>query len=220
MKALLLANGELYHPARIRERIKLQNFDLIIGIDAGTKHAAALELKPDLIIGDFDSITEPHIDASGSPECKLYPTEKNETDLELGIRYAIGKGADTIVVVGALGGRMDMWVSNILLLAHEEFSSCHVEIWHGEQAGWVARPPGGEIRGKAGDIVSLIPLCSAAGVTTSGLSYHLKDFEFISGSSRGISNVLECDRAYVELCQGMLLLVHSDSGIDQKGERK
>jgi thiamine pyrophosphokinase len=109
-----------------------------------------------------------------------------------------------------MGGRMDMTIGNIMLITNTSFSSCGIEVWHGEQTGWVIKPPGEDISGRPGDTVSLIPLGGdASGITTEGLAYPLKDAELPSGSVRGISNLLEKSSAHVELSNGLLLAVHS-----------
>jgi thiamine pyrophosphokinase len=218
MKALLLANGELYGPEILRQRLNSEEFDLVIGIDAGAKHAITLGLRPDALIGDFDSLEKPDGRGPDTPQCIAFTAEKNETDLELGVSYAMEKGADTVVIIGAMGGRMDMEISNVLLMAKTGFASCRLEIWHGEQTARVIRPPGGEITGLPGDAVSLIPLCSASGVNTNGLRYRLQNFEFDTGSSRGISNMMEEHLTKIELCQGLLLAVHSNCGLSRKGD--
>ncbi|MFC1946152.1 hypothetical protein ACFLW1_03015, partial [Chloroflexota bacterium] len=82
-----------------------------------------------------------------------YPAGKDETDLELALLYAKEQGADQIVMVGAIGGRMDMTIANILLITHPNLSSCRIEVWQGEQTGWVIKPPGEDISGHPGDSI-------------------------------------------------------------------
>ena len=118
MKALILVNGELYQPDILRSRIKAEKFDLVIGADGGTRHANVLGVNPDAIIGDMDSLSESDRLVFKNAKFISYPAEKDETDLELAILYAREKGADEIVMVGVMGGRMDMTISNILQTAH------------------------------------------------------------------------------------------------------
>ena len=210
MKALLLANGELYQSDILRSRISTEAFDMVLGVDGGSHHAATLNVTLDAIIGDLDSLSDSGQQGSSSTEYISCPREKDETDLELALLYAKEQGAKHIVMVGVMGGRMDMTISNILLLAHAGLSKCKVEVWHGEQTGWVIRPPGGDISGHPGDTVSLIPLGgNASGITTDGLKYPLKDAKLTSGRARGISNLLEEPSAYVELSEGLLLVVYT-----------
>ena len=210
MKALLLANGDLYQPDVLRSRIRSKAFDMVIGVDGGSHYAGTLGVTLDAIIGDLDSLSDTEQQDGINTNYISYPREKDETDLELALLYAWEQGAAHIAMVGVMGGRMDMTISNILLMVHADLSECRVEVWHGGQTGWVIRPPGGDISGLPGDTVSLIPLGgSASGITTDGLKYPLKDATLTSGIARGISNLLERTSAHVELSEGLLLAVHT-----------
>ena len=210
MKALILVNGELYEPDVLRSRIHAETFDLVLGADAGARLAGILNVTLDAIIGDMDSLSDLEEQGIGNTKFVSYPAEKDETDLELALLYAEGHGADQIVIVGAMGGRMDMTIANILLITRTNLSSCRIKVWQGEQTGWTIKPPGEDISGHPGDTVSLIALVGAAsGITTKGLKYSLKDEGLTFGSARGISNLLEVPSAHVKLSEGLLLAVHT-----------
>jgi len=210
MKALVLANGELYQPDILRNRIRTGAFDLVLSADGSARHACTLNVTLDAIIGDLDSFADSEYPDTGNTRIISFPAEKNETDLELTLLYARDRGAEQIAIVGAMGGRMDMTIANILLITHAELGSCRIEVWHGAQTGWLIRPPGDEISGHPGDTISLIPLQgNASGITTKGLKYPLKNAELRLGPARGISNLLEQSSAHVELADGLLLAVHT-----------
>lgn len=210
MKALILANGELYKPDVLRSRIGAETFDLVLAADGGARYADTLNVTLDAIIGDLDSLSDLAPHGITNTEFVPYPAEKNETDLELALLYAGERGVAQIVMVGVMGGRMDMTIANIMLITHASLSSCRIEVWHGEQTGWVIKPPGEDISGHPGDTVSLIPLGGdASGITTKGLKYSLKDEELTFGSARGISNLLEKPSAHIKLAEGLLLAIHT-----------
>ena len=210
MKTLILVNGELYRPDVLRSRIRAEMFDLVLGADRGAHYANTLDVALNAVVGDMDSLTDLERNYSCNPQFISYPPKKNETDLELALLYAKKQGADNIVLVGVMGGRMDMTIGNILLITHESLSSCRVELWHGEQTGWVIKPPGEDISGQPGDTVSLIPLSgNALGITTEGLEYPLKNAELAFGSVRGISNLMDKSSAHINLSDGLLLAVHT-----------
>lgn len=210
MKALILVNGELYKSDILRRRIRAEAFDLVLGTDGGAHHAPTLNVTLDAIIGDLDSLSDSEPQGSSNTKLISYPADKDETDLELALLYAEKQGAKQIVMVGAMGGRMDITIANILLIAHTSLSSCRIEVWHGEQTGWVIKPPGEDISGHPGDTVSLIPLGGyASGITTKGLKYPLKDEELTFGPARGISNLMEKSSAHIKLSEGLLLAVHT-----------
>jgi len=210
MKALILVNGELYKPDVLRSRIRTETFDLVLGADRGARYAYALNVTLDAIIGDMDSLSDLEQQGINKPEFFSYPAEKNETDLELALLYAEKQGADQIVMVGVMGGRMDMTIANIMLIAHASLNSCRIEVWHGEQTGWVIKPPGEDIFGHPGDTLSLMPLGGdASGITTKGLKYSLKDEKLAFGPARGISNLMNKPSAHITLSEGILLAIHT-----------
>jgi thiamine pyrophosphokinase len=211
-QAVVLSNGQIDKPALMRERLAGWQDALVIAADGGSQHAAALGLKLDVLIGDFDSLdtaSRNTYEAQGV-EMKLFPEEKNETDFELALLEAVERGAEHIAVLGAVGGRLDMTLANILLLAHPALIHTRTEIWDGLQTGWIIRPPGGEVYGQRGDTLSLIPIgCDSSGVKTNSLLYPLQDETLVFGPARGISNVMDAEIAHVALKSGLLLVVHT-----------
>lgn len=210
MKVLILVNGTLEQPDILRRRIDAEAFGMVVAADGAAGHADALGVGVDAIIGDLDSLPQSDQLRFGGTEFVFHPPEKDETDLELALLYAWEQGADSIVLVAVLGGRMDMAIANVMLLAHARLASCRMEIWHGEQTAWVIRPPGEDILREPGDTLSLIPLGGeASGITTSGLKYPLENGRLPSGAARGISNVMETTAVHVDLSEGLLLAVHT-----------
>jgi thiamine pyrophosphokinase len=210
MKALILVNGELYKPDVLRRRISTEEFDLVIGVDGGARYADTLNITLDAIIGDLDSLSDLEQQGMDTPKVISYPTEKDEIDLELALKYAEEQGADQIVMIGVMGGRMDMTIANIMLITHVGLGSCRIEIWHGQETGLIIKPPGENITGDPGDIISLIPLGGdVSNITTKGLKYPLKNEELPFGKARGVSNVMNKSSVHVEFSKGFLLVFHT-----------
>jgi thiamine pyrophosphokinase len=212
-QAIILANGVLKDPAVLKARLADHRGGwLVIAADGGSQHAAALGLTIDAVVGDLDSI-EPALReslATTGASISAWPPEKNETDLELALLHAAAHGAGHIVVLGALGGRLDMTVANILLLTHPQMAGRRIELWDGPQTAWLVHPPGAGITGEPGDTLSLIPLGGDAhSVTTDGLAYALEDETLVFGPARGVSNILTAPQAHVALRSGLLLAVHT-----------
>ncbi|MGH2621489.1 MAG: thiamine diphosphokinase, partial [Anaerolineales bacterium] len=137
------------------------------------------------------------------------PQQKDETDLELALFRALELGIAQVVVLGALGGRLDMSLANLLMLAHPRLAELEIRLWSGDQTAWLVRPPGGELSGRSGEPLSLIALGGeATGVATEGLEYPLRDETLYLGVPRGVSNVLTASTAQVQLKTGLLLAVH------------
>jgi len=211
-RAVILVNGVVEQPEQIARRLAGWGDALVVAADRGSHHAGALGLRPDAIVGDLDSI--------GSAERAAFerdgvvfetaPAEKDETDLELALLYALRQGARRMVCIGALGGRLDMAIANVFLLTLPALAVARVELWEGEQTAWLIRPPGETITGNPGDTLSLIPLGGPArGVTTEALKYPLRGETLSPGPARGVSNVLLDGDARVKLSEGCLLAVHT-----------
>ena len=208
--ALVLANGDLAEPDVIRQRLGDLASRWVIAADGGSTHAQTLGLHVDVLIGDLDSVEGPSVERLRADGAQIvrHPPGKDETDLELALLKARDLGATDIVVLGAVGSRLDMTLSNVMLLLHPALYPAQVALWHGRDTAFVVRPPGGEIPARAGDGVSLIPLAGdAAGVSTKGLAFTLDDETLQVAAARGVSNVVTHERARVTLTHGALLVV-------------
>jgi thiamine pyrophosphokinase len=210
MHAVIFAGGTL-RPGKAVNRA-IATADLIIAADKGALTASQYGCTPAAIVGDFDSLTIPidELKRMGS-ELVQVAVEKDETDTELAVQIAIGRGADTITLLGGLGGeRFDHTVANILSLAGFEHIS--IRIVDGPSACWLLRGPGStRIQGQQGDLLSLLPLTAdATGVHTQGLYYPLNGETLRFGKPRGVSNVFTGEQAEVSLAGGMLLIIYTD----------
>ncbi|MEP6776089.1 MAG: thiamine diphosphokinase, partial [Chloroflexota bacterium] len=115
---------------------------------------------------------------------------KWETDTELALLAALDYAPKQIFVFGAIGGRLDHSLANVLLLTHPAFASRDVHILDGRNELFLAKPKAwNTINGYANDIVSLLPIGLAAeAVTTRGLQWPLEGETLVAGKARGVSN--------------------------------
>lgn len=211
MRAIVFANGELGTRATVSAC--LEHVDLVICADGGTRHALALGLVPDVVIGDLDSMedsTRLHVEPFGT-RVLAFPRAKDETDLELALLYAVEQGATEIVVWGAQGGRIDHELGNLLLLAHPRLTGVDVRMCCGDQEVLLVRDQV-MLEGQVGDLLSLLPIGGDAhGVSSSGLEYTLEDETLWFGPARGVSNVFVSSTACVRVRDGVLWAVHTKS---------
>ncbi|MGE0083626.1 MAG: thiamine diphosphokinase [Desulfococcaceae bacterium] len=209
MRAFIFANGKI-HPDTDAQKL-IQHGDAIIAADGGALHCLEKKIVPDTVIGDFDSLPGDYLNylKKNGTEILQYPAHKDQTDLELALDAALEKGAEEIIIIGALGGRWDMTVANVMLLSRAQAANCHIRIIDGNLEMQVIRS-GQKIRikGRKGDTVSLIPLVQEAeGITLEGLEYPLCDETLKLGSTRGISNVMTGSAAGISLQKGLLLCI-------------
>ncbi len=208
MRAIVFANGKLHHPENVAGLIR--EGDFIIAADGGLHHCNRLGIIPHLVVGDFDSLDEPELAALQASGTQLarYDLRKDFTDLELALEHAQRNGASEALVFGALGGRWDQTLANLLLPAAKTLSGLEIRLLDGDQEISLLRD--GEncrLEGRPGDTLSLIPLTlEARGVVTQGLEYPLHRETLYLGATRGISNVFVEQQAYVSLEEGMLLI--------------
>jgi len=163
------------------------------------------------VVGDLDSIS-PALHAEwqdADVEFFQFPPDKDETDLELALLEAVKRGADQIVILGALGRRVDHELGNLLLLAHPSLAQIDVRIVVGQQEIVLVRDRA-EWNGRPGDLLSLLPIGGDAyGVVSRGLEYPLCDEVLRFGPARGVSNVFTVSKPSVCLKEGLLLAVHT-----------
>jgi thiamine pyrophosphokinase len=213
-RAVIFANGELHLTLSLRDEIHPD--DLIIAADGGALHCRMLGVKPQVVIGDFDSLQPEDLTALQADGVQLlrFPSHKDETDLELAFQYARKQGCEQILLIAALGARWDMSIANILLAAHPTYQGIQVRVVDNLQELMLLR--GGEsltLHGQAGDTLSLIPLNTRAqGITTQGLEYALNNENLEFGSPRGVSNVFSAESASISLHQGLLICVVIHNG--------
>jgi thiamine pyrophosphokinase len=215
-RIIIFANGEL--PDKDKVRAILQDDDYIICADGGTRHASSLDLKPALVIGDMDSAESAHLKKlrADGVAIELFPRDKNEIDLELAIQRAIELDPNQIIIVAALGGRLDQTLANIALLSDLRLSTLRqgsgqaldVRLDDGVEEIFFCRDQA-EVKGRSGDIVSLIPWQGAVtGVLTKNLKWFLDSETLYPEKTRGISNEMIADTATIKIESGLLLIVH------------
>src|SRR5215216_4295490 len=207
-RIVIFANGEL--PDLDKARSLLQSDDYIICADGGTRHAMALGVRPDIVIGDLDSAEQAALQkySNEGVTVESYPPDKNETDLELAINRAVEMNPKQILVMAALGGRLDQTLANIALLSDAKLSTFDVRLDDGVEEIFLCRDRV-QVHGKSGDLVSLIPWQGAASeVQTKNLKWVLAQETLFPDKTRGISNELIGDTAAISISSGLLLVVH------------
>ncbi|HEX6291418.1 MAG TPA: thiamine diphosphokinase [Herpetosiphonaceae bacterium] len=191
-------------------RALLQRADLLITADGGARYLLALDMLPHIAVGDFDSLTPEQLEilVQAGVEVQRHSIHKNETDLELALLQAIGRGARCIYVLAALGGRPDQHLANLQLLTHPALAQADVRMLHERWEVFAIRHSA-RISGTPGETVSLLPMTEqVVGIVTEGLYYPLRDEALFLGPARGVSNVLVSTEASIGVRGGILLCMH------------
>jgi thiamine pyrophosphokinase len=211
-RAVIFVNGELPYLEALRRLI--QPDDYLVAVDGGLRHVLALGLPPRLLIGDLDSVTSEQIAAmtARGVEVRRFAPRKDETDLQLAVQAVHEAGYRQVLLVAALGGRLDHTLGNLYLLTDPALADCEVRLDDGVEEVFLIRETG-EVKGMAGDLVSLLPVEeSASGVTTAGLEYPLRAEVLWRHQPRGVSNVMLGEKAGISVTDGTLFCIHTRQG--------
>ena len=181
--------------------------DLVIAADGGYAMLSARGIRTDLLIGDFDSLTERQKEFQG--EIRRLPVEKDDTDMRAAFLEGYRAGYRTYLIYGGTGGRrFSHTMANIQLLAEmAEKGAC------GEMFGagtWHTVIKDGEINfpaGKTGDLSVFSLDDRSEGVSISGLKYALTDAALTNRFPLGVSNSFTGEPARVAVKRGCLLIV-------------
>lgn len=211
MTAVIVANGD----AVPGDRAIAAGAELLIAADGGALLCSRWGLLPQLVVGDLDSLGVDRADelARRGVRVVAYPADKDESDTEIAVSAALERGAIDIVLLAALGGeRLDHEIANILLVAGPR-SRGRLRAVRGDTTVRSLHSRSRLVlNGSPGDIVTLMPLGDAGGVTTEGLRYTLRDEPLRSGAARGLSNVIERAGASVALDAGVLIVIEIAHG--------
>ena len=192
-----------------------RTFDKIIAVDGGLAALSRLKLKPDAIVGDFDSVAEDILaeykSSSDNITWEIHKPEKDETDTELALNTAIGLGCSKLVLLGATGGRMDHFIGNLHLLY-----AClkkGVEAAIVDEKNWITVIDKGRTflaETLWGKYISFLPLCGEVKkITLTGFKYPLYEKDIDLGTSLCISNELTGEVGTIEFASGTLICIQS-----------
>lgn len=209
MTALIICNGNIRDYTFYNKYF--EKADFIICVDGGAAHVRRFGAKPNVLIGDFDSILEDDFNyfKDDGIEIIKFPAEKDMTDTELAVDLAMDRGFDSIIIIGGLGSRIDHSLSSIFIL--KRLSDAGVSGVIADEYNEVTVIKEKIQLLKEDSIkVTLLPLTERVeGVTTKGLYYPLHNATIEMGSTWGVSNEFNSETAEVTIKNGLLLVIKS-----------
>ncbi len=215
MKAIIVANGFIRDPSltykRIQGRFGFSRDDIVICADGGASNALKMGLIPDVVIGDMDSIKfgvkEKIREKSAKTRYIATSPEKDESDTQLAVEYALGLDVKKIMITGAVGDRIDHTLANIILLTSPGLEDIDVRILTDNSDMFIVRKPV-TINGVPGKTITLISLSPYTYFTgTRGLKYELKEEKLDFSPVRGLSNEFIDKKAKLDIREGTLLVI-------------
>ena len=184
----------------------------VIAVDSGLDHARNLELYPDLLIGDLDSISSSglHWVEKQGIDIKKFPSDKEKSDFELALDYARGI-SNRLFVIGSDSGRVDQLLGMIASLGSVTpvFNSCHALLG---STYFTFTNGTADVYRNNGVIVSVYSMGGAAkGVSLQGFRWELEEATFLPGSTLGLSNELLEEVGKISVSSGVIAAIQPDS---------
>ena len=211
MNAVVVLAGDF--PTGSHIDLLLKKADFLVAADGGAEPLLNINVIPDLLIGDMDSISEATKKQLLGSSCEyiVFPRDKDATDAELAIDHVIAKGAKKITLIGVEGGpRIDHQLASMLLLLSIKYKS--VTLCAATSTSQIYGITDDTIVGDCnnGDTLSILPLVSKAiGVSTTGLLWPLQNTNLHLGSSRSVSNQCTGLSFSVSVTKGSLLIIQT-----------
>ncbi|MDD5934380.1 MAG: thiamine diphosphokinase [Clostridiales bacterium] len=212
-RALIFAGGSL-NLEFAKQYTNHNVFDCLIAVDNGLSYMDQLGLKPDVIVGDFDTadhqLVDKYKDLNSIQTIELVP-EKDETDTETAVDYAIRMGYEEVVLLGAMGGRFDHTLGNLHMLYRLLQHKIH-GLMLDEKNQIYLKDSSFTLKKETafGTYVSLIPFTpTVEKLSLQGFKYPLHEFLLQSGVSIGISNEIKDDNCEITFEKGILIIIEA-----------
>ena len=203
-RAALFLNGEYAADSGFYRRLA-GAADLLVAADGGAARLAALGLRPDVVVGDLDSLAGASLAALRADGVRIvaHAVRKDETDAELAVAEALGLGARHLLICGALGAGFDHALGNVALLrrlsaagvdARLAAPALTVLVLRARQSLRLSAPPGSRF--------SLVPLTQRVVASLAGFEYELDRAALRADRCRGLGNTVRLGGARVSVHAG------------------
>lgn len=205
MKTCLIISGGEFSP--IAEHIE---YDYVIACDMGYEHSKRLGIKPDLLMGDFDSIRDASSPFPEDISLMSYPKEKDDTDTMLAVKCSLDKGFRHLIIICGLGGRMDHSIANIQTMAYAAKKGALCELYSEKE--YIRTFSGGKLalpkrEGYSLSLFSLTDECS--NLSIKGSKYETDSISLHNIFPLGVSNSWASDSVEITMDEGILLIIES-----------
>ncbi|MBQ8821663.1 MAG: thiamine diphosphokinase [Lachnospiraceae bacterium] len=194
--------------------VNVKEDDLVIAVDGGLGYCSVLELEPDILLGDFDSVSEAEKEAIALLKQQIperiveLPCEKDDTDTLAAICIGLEKGYDRFLIYGGTGGRLEHTIANIQSLLYLKNHNATGYLMDGSGMICVLQNEEVRLKDNLEGYMSLFSLGKEArGVTIRGMKYELENMVLTNDFPVGISNEFIGKEAMVKVEDGELLMI-------------
>ncbi len=205
MRAFIYTGGAV-RTEHITEHPKAD--DLCIAADSGYHTAKALGERIDLLLGDFDSIGR--IPRDEGVEIRQVPAEKDYTDTQLAVEIALERGAEDIVIIGGLSGRLDHTLSTLAILEDLHARGVYCTVTDGQNRARYMKSTSTLIARSPYKYLSLIAADEVVkGVDIEGCKYPLKKATLRRRNQFAVSNEITGNVAFISVKKGGVFIIES-----------
>ncbi len=213
MKTLIVTGGNV-NKDFLLETMNEIKFETIIAVDNGLKILNEINVKPNHIVGDFDTVDEKILNIySNNETIKIhkYNPIKDNTDTDIAIKLAIELNSDKIIILGGIGTRIDHVLANIHILKYALDRNIECKMMdENNEIQLINKTTVLNKKYITKKYISLIPLTeSVEGINLKGFKYELQNGELRIGLSLGISNEIVKEQATIEFEKGILIMIMS-----------
>lgn len=202
-RCVILSAGPVEDSERLRPLLKTD--DWIIAADGGGRLAAALGVKPAVLVADFDSSAPP--DTGGNTEIVRLPTEKDWTDTQAAAMLALDRGYRDFLLLGCTGGRLDHTLANIAVLLYLLRRGADALMADERNFLRLYGPGRYRVERRAGYKLSLFPYGGEVeGITVKNVRYPLEKARLTPDNSLGVSNEFLENPAEISFDKGVLMV--------------
>ena len=204
-KALILAGGDLRVTLAVQTLCRRADF--IVAADGGLRHAERLDIKPNLVVGDFDSATPETLGAFADVPRETHSADKDLLDLELAIDRVLEQGITHLHLLGVLGSRFDQSLAAVLIAARHVTEGASVSLHSGVQdVFFLAGPERRTFALPPDSVFSVLSLVAKSTLSLEGAKFRL-DQPLKFGVGLGVSNRTLKEPLTVTLVDGLIALV-------------
>lgn len=207
MKSCVIFAGGIIKDTGALDIEKIKSADYIICADRGYDYARKIGVKPDLIVGDFDSYNG---ELPKDTEIVRSVPEKDDTDTLLAVKKAVSAGCEEITLYGGLGGRFDHAFANLQTIIYAHERGCKMMIADSDNELTAVGAGEYHLEKRDGFYLSLFSLTENAMIDKlGGVKYPLEKYNMSQGFPIGVSNEITADEAYLRISSGIVLVVYS-----------
>jgi thiamine pyrophosphokinase len=203
-KCIILANGKPPKKSIITFFQK-RGYKKLICADGGSNSALKMNLVPDIIIGDLDSISSEAFNEFKSVSKIIRLKRQNDTDVEKCLKFAIKNKFEEALLLGATGNRLDHTLCNIGIVL-KFFPQIKVSLI-AEDSFLKAYTGNIELKTILGETISLYGISDKTKITSRELKYELKNIPLPFGVKESTSNIAKKESVKLKITNGIVFVI-------------